>query len=114
MNCPQCNSALKHETIKGVDIERCAQCTGIWLTAPDLENLQDRDFETNELENASILEAKESDLSCPFCQDKMQRVNYDRYDMRLDFCPRHGYWISKEQQEKVLRFLQNEPKQVTN
>lgn len=29
--CPKCSGKLANDTVKGVDIERCASCEGMWL-----------------------------------------------------------------------------------
>lgn len=37
--CPQCRIALERVTLRGVEIDRCALCKGIWLDDGELELL---------------------------------------------------------------------------
>ena len=37
MRCPKCGMSLKEIEYKGVKIDKCAQCDGIWLDAGELE-----------------------------------------------------------------------------
>ena len=112
MNCPKCRSQLNHETINGVKIERCSQCQGIWLITPDIETLEDRAFETQELESSTIFDAKDSHLTCSLCQNRMKKVIYGSYDLQLIFCPRHGYWIDQEEEERLLDLFQKQANKV--
>jgi len=34
--CPKCSGKLANYTVKGVDIERCESCEGMWLSKGDL------------------------------------------------------------------------------
>lgn len=39
MKCPKCGASLKTETIRGIEIDRCPDCQGIWLDQGELETL---------------------------------------------------------------------------
>ena len=39
MCCPKCGMSLKEIECKGVNIDKCAQCDGIWLDAGELETV---------------------------------------------------------------------------
>jgi Zn-finger nucleic acid-binding protein len=114
MNCPNCGFGLKHEPFKGVDIERCSACGGIWLGAPDLDGLEDRDFSGVELEGATISEAGQSELKCPECRQRMHMFRYRYYDMALDFCPKHGYWIDPAEEKRVFALMEKEARALMN
>jgi Zn-finger nucleic acid-binding protein len=114
MNCPNCGFEVKHQTVKGVDIDRCTECEGIWLAAPDLDRLEDRDFADTELEGATLHEADKSELLCPVCREQMQKFNYRYYEMGTDFCPKHGYWIERSEEKRILQLMEKEAKALMN
>jgi Zn-finger nucleic acid-binding protein len=114
MNCPNCGFELRHQTFKGVDIDRCSECAGIWLSAPDLESFEDRDFQEAEIEGATLHEREESKLLCPDCRHRMHVFNYKYYDLRLEFCPKHGYWIDPAEEKRVMQFMDKEAKALMN
>jgi uncharacterized protein len=39
MHCPKCGQPLVEMDLKGVKIDRCMNCEGIWLDAGELEQL---------------------------------------------------------------------------
>lgn len=39
MRCPKCGMELKEEVFKGVRIDRCTSCNGVWLDNGELEQL---------------------------------------------------------------------------
>ena len=40
MKCPKCNSELKSLVHKGVEVERCSSCRGLWFDAFEHEELK--------------------------------------------------------------------------
>jgi hypothetical protein len=39
MRCPKCDEPLSPDTLRGIHVEVCATCHGIWLESGDLEQL---------------------------------------------------------------------------
>jgi len=39
MRCPKCGMELQEVTFRGVRIDQCAACQGVWLDAGELEQL---------------------------------------------------------------------------
>lgn len=50
MHCPKCGSSLQEVEFKGVRIDKCFGCEGLWLDAGELETL-------SKLEQASATKA---------------------------------------------------------
>jgi hypothetical protein len=50
MHCPKCGSTLQEVEFKGVRIDKCFGCEGLWLDAGELETL-------SKLEQASVTKA---------------------------------------------------------
>ena len=43
MRCPKCGQELITVTLRGVQVDKCAHCAGMWLDAGELEELVERD-----------------------------------------------------------------------
>jgi hypothetical protein len=43
MKCPKCGADLKTEEYHGIEIDRCAECSGMWLDAGEAEDLLRRE-----------------------------------------------------------------------
>jgi len=44
--CPKCGSQIEAMTFRGVPLDRCADCGGIWLGPNDLKILSEKDHRT--------------------------------------------------------------------
>lgn len=42
MHCPKCGDSLQEIELKGVKIDRCRSCLGIWLDAGELEQVSQK------------------------------------------------------------------------
>ena len=43
MHCPKCGDSLQEIELKGVKIDRCRSCQGIWLDAGELEQVSKKE-----------------------------------------------------------------------
>ena len=43
MHCPKCGNELHDVTFRGVEIDRCVACNGVWLDDGELEKLAGQD-----------------------------------------------------------------------
>lgn len=41
MNCPKCGMALQEITMKGVAVDQCSTCGGLWFDAGELERFSE-------------------------------------------------------------------------
>jgi hypothetical protein len=39
MKCPKCGGDLKEEHFKGINVDRCTECHGVWFDAGEVESL---------------------------------------------------------------------------
>ena len=103
MNCPRCHTALKIEDYKGIEIERCPSCQGMWLDYHELDLLEDTVMEDDEVKGSMMFRSYDGDMHCPDCESGMQMFHYRAFDVELDFCPSdHGFWLDKGEEKKVL------------
>ena len=86
MNCPRDNTALNVEMHKGIEVDRCPKCEGIWLDFHELDQLEDTVFDKDELKGTVEYSPRPSDIACPKCQGPMTTFNYRAYNLPIDYC----------------------------
>ncbi len=108
MNCPVCrNEAMIVLELKGVEIDYCLNCKGIWLDSGELELLLGNIEETKEFLNSFIVDTitSERKLKCPICSHKMEKILVGNEEkVRIDKCKNgDGIWFDAGELEEVLR-----------
>jgi Zn-finger nucleic acid-binding protein len=115
MKCPRCPGGpqLKIEHYEGVEIDRCAQCHGVWLDEGELlrvVNAREAPISSEHLTQA--LQAASTGIPsgehqtvehCPKCAKPLTPMNYTYSSgIILDRCPAlHGVWLDGKEIEKV-------------
>lgn len=113
MNCPRCNTALLVEDYKGIEIDRCSNCQGMWLDYHEVDQLEDVVLDEDEVKGTMMFRSFRGDLHCPQCQDPMQMFHYRGYDLELDYCPReHGFWLDPGEEKRVLELMEQRTKDL--
>jgi len=110
MNCPRCNTALERGKRRGIDMELCPSCKGMWLSRQELEQLEDEAFDLGDDKKGSLIfGAAPTSRACPECAQAMQRFKYRDYDLELDFCAAgHGFWLDDGEDTRVLELMKKE------
>ena len=49
MTCPRCSGTLTLETYKGIEVDRCSECKGLWLDYDELDQLEDTEMDDDRL-----------------------------------------------------------------
>ena len=113
MNCPRCDGELRNENYKGVEVDRCPNCEGMWLDYGELDQLEDTVFDKDEFKGSLKFRSFESELACPKCGGRMQLFNYRAYDLELDFCEQgHGTWLDAGEEKRVLELMKQRIKDL--
>ena len=106
MNCPRCQAELKLEKHKGLDVDRCTGCKGMWLDHHELGHLEDTVVEGDFAKGTMWMRSFGSDLACPRCSTNMNWFRYRRYDLEIDHCPQeHGFWLDSGEEQRVLEIM---------
>jgi Zn-finger nucleic acid-binding protein len=42
----------------------------------------------------------------------LKRFDYRFFDLQLDCCPEHGFWLDKDQDNQILELMRGEEKRV--
>ena len=106
MDCPRCRVELKPEQHRGIEVDRCPKCEGMWLDYHELDQLEDTVMDDDPAKGTMMMRSFGGDLSCPRCAGQMKWFRYRRYDLEIDFCEaEHGFWLDKGEEKKVLDIM---------
>jgi len=113
MNCPRCKIELKVEDYRGIEVDRCPQCQGMWLDYGELDQLEDLALDQDEIKGTIVYSPYKGDLPCPKCEKPMQRFSYRAYDLQLDLCEQgHGTWLDAGEENRVLEIMEQRIKDL--
>ena len=106
MDCPRCGSNLKATKHKGITMDRCEGCQGMWLDYPEMDQLEDRVLDEDEKKGSMMTRPGASEISCPQCRGPMQQFRYRYDELWLDVCAaEHGFWLDKGEEDRVLELM---------
>lgn len=113
MDCPRCTVPLKVEGHKGLDVDRCPKCQGLWLDYSELDELEDKVMEDDSVKGTMMFRSHGGELSCPKCSTTMEWFRYRHYDMEIDFCTeQHGFWLDKGEEKRVIEIMEQRTKDL--
>jgi Zn-finger nucleic acid-binding protein len=108
MDCPRCHEVMIVLELKGVEIDYCPECGGIWLDEGELEMLlEDADEKNRVLSALSVLDRPADEpRTCPTCSKAMEKVvcSSGGKDIVIDRCRKmHGLWFDRGELDDVLK-----------
>ena len=113
LKCPKCSSDLSVEKFKGVEVDRCPGCKGLWLDYHELDQLEDKEMDDDDLKGSMMFRSHVGDLHCPICESGMQMFRYRAFNLELDFCPNeHGFWLDGGEEKRVLEIMKQRVKDL--
>ena len=113
MDCPRCNVELKVENHRGIEVDRCPDCEGMWLDHHELGHLEDAVVGEGFAKGTMWMRSFGGDLPCPRCRESMNWFRYRRYDLEIDHCPHeHGFWLDSGEEKRVLEIMEQRKKDL--
>ena len=113
MKCPRCNTELQLQEYRGIEVDRCPECQGLWLDHPELDQLEDTVMDDDVAKGTMEYASRESDIPCPTCGDLMTTFNYRAYNLPIDYCPKeHGFWLDAGEENRVLELMRQRIKDL--
>lgn len=122
MNCPACGNALHHVTYRGLVLDQCSVCRGVWYDADELGAFLERylaehpDLPPARLslhqEAGMLAPAGEGERACPRCEFPLEKYNYG-YDsgIILDRCHAcKGVWVDGDEVQRLAQYVKGHPK----
>ena len=55
MECPRDGTDLTTEQLRGIEVDRCSKCSGIWLDLDELDKLEATTASTEEERRATVM-----------------------------------------------------------
>lgn len=116
MDCPRCQKELSAKDYEHLSVFSCTQCSGIWLTPPQLSKITTmrEQFSAGEIQNTLKLAHtgipdEASALACPVCDGAMEELNYDYSSgIILHSCPTgDGIWFDKDELDEAQIFMEH-------
>lgn len=110
MKCPNCDAELALKKRDGIEMEICPACNGMWISRPELTQLEDEVFDLGDDEKGSLmLGSMPTARKCPQCARPMQAFQYRLYDLEMDFCDaQNDYWLEADEDQRVLELMKKE------
>ena len=107
MNCPDCNVALDERKYRGIEIDHCPKCRGLWLDFDEMDLLEDTANRDDILKGMREYARRSGERPCPHCGAAFMDVfNYRAHNLPIDHCPNdHGYWLDKGEEDRVLDLM---------
>jgi Zn-finger nucleic acid-binding protein len=113
MKCPKCSSDLEKQTYRGIEVDQCINCKGMWLDNNELDQLENEVFNIEELKGSLIYSDQLMDYKCPHCNSNLHQFEYRGNNLRLDYCEnQHGYWLDAGEGERVLQIMKEREKDL--
>lgn len=95
-----------------MDVQACPKCQGLWLTPAELDQLENEAFSDEANKGSLYVVSHETSLKCPVCSAPLKRFDYRFFDLQLDCCPEHGFWLDKGEDNKILELMRGEEKRI--
>lgn len=112
MKCPKCNADLRAQTDRGVEVEACPNCRGMWLTPAELDQLENEAFNNEANKGSLYVTSYETAFKCPVCSAPLKEFDYRFFDLQLECCPDHGFWLDKNEDDQILALMRGEEARV--
>lgn len=113
MDCPRCKVELKTEDYRGIDVDRCPQCQGMWLDYGELDQLEDEVLDRDDIKGTLVYGSFKGDLPCPKCGRPMSAFSYRANNLQLDLCEQgHGTWLDAGEEKRVLDLMEQRIKDL--
>lgn len=108
MKCPKCSVELETQADRGVEVNACPSCKGMWLTPAELNQLEDEVFDDDAIKGSLFVVSHATELQCPVCSAPLKRFNYRFYELELDCCLEHGFWLDADEDSRILELMRTE------
>lgn len=93
-------------------MEACPRCQGMWLTPAELDQLENEAFSNEANKGSLYVTSYETAFKCPVCSAPLKEFDYRFFDLQLECCPDHGFWLDKDEDDQILELMRGEEARV--
>jgi len=119
--CPNDHLELHRSKLKGVSIDECRKCHGIWFDKDELKTVKDRTDGDIRWINFEIFQEQdnkfgkgETSKKCPNDKTIMNVLQYSGSKIVIEKCPMcQGVWLDKNELTKIIKSLEKRIYQET-
>jgi hypothetical protein len=105
--CPSCREPLIVAEYRGIEIDVCPSCGGIWLDRGELEALAGTAVPAQGPPDRGL---GPPERDCPVCVAKLVKDRYGRTNVVVDKCPHgDGVWLDQGELERILAVYRAAP-----
>lgn len=113
MKCPKCSSNLEKKTHKGIEVDYCNNCKGMWLDLEELDQLEDTVFDEDKLKGTLIFSSTPTEYHCPHCGSQLRSFKYRLHSLELEYCENeHGFWLDEGEEKRVIELIKARSKSM--
>jgi Zn-finger nucleic acid-binding protein len=109
--CPRCGVGLEKCDYNGHQLEKCTECSGLWIHDHDFEVLtSERDVYRDDAVPTEFVRKppplEEGYLPCACCGNRMNRLNFKTISgVVIDWCRDCGWWLDAGEIESIRAFI---------
>lgn len=114
LDCPKCSGNLETVIYRGIEVDRCEQCHGIWFDPQEAERLRkiagSESLDLGDVESSNqFTEQNNTNIQCPRCHKPMiQMLDIDKYQLWYEKCPHcQGIWLDAGEFRQFKRNFQS-------
>ncbi len=120
--CPDCNIPMDPLSFRGVNLDDCPQCGGIWFDDGELKKLQSigdqlsfQALEDTAKPHQDVVCQEPGAKLCPKCQERLTPYRYlYSSDVIIDECDDcFGIWVQDGELEKMATYLETQRAQIS-
>lgn len=120
MKCVKCDKNLKKADYKGIQLDYCEECQGIWFDRGELRKVKDKEDEfirwidIDPWKNKDKFEISKSGKICPVCGVPLYIIGYDGFPIWVDVCNVcYGIWLDKGEFDEIVAYMKEKVEQET-
>jgi len=84
----------------------------MWLTPAELDQLENETFSNEANKGSLYVVSQATELKCPVCSVALRQFDYRFFNLQIDCCPEHGFWLNKDQDNQILELMRGEEERV--
>lgn len=107
-NCPACGDMLYARRKKGMRVDGCGNCGGLWVGNAEAQKMlrgnttTGAEFARGAARHARASAVEEGQRLCPICTSQLALNIIAPANVRADVCVEHGTWFDRNELQVVL------------